>query len=155
MKKTGKYEKSTFAKNVIKLRNELGFSAIKFAEKAEIPYPTLRDIESGRTSGSTRNRKLIAKALNTTVDALNTPPGLMPIHDIKAIDLDEIENLKLFNRALTNRVKALELEIDSYMSQKEKLLIDSYRASSTEKQGRIDAILGLSATTELLKKKNK
>lgn len=73
MEKPRKYERSTFAKNVVLKRYDLNISAMKLAEKAKMPYPTLRDIESGRTNGSARNKEKIAKALGATVDELNTP----------------------------------------------------------------------------------
>lgn len=73
VKNITKYKKSTFAINLIKGRKTLGMSALEFSEFAGIPYPTLRDLEVGRTSGRTKTLQKIAHALNTTVDALNTP----------------------------------------------------------------------------------
>lgn len=73
MEKTVKKDRPTFAKNVILKRFELSISAIKLAELADIPYPTLRDIEAGASGGRQATKEKIAKALKTTVDELNTP----------------------------------------------------------------------------------
>lgn len=73
LRKTSKYQKSTFALNVIAGRESMGLTAEKFAELADIPYPTLRDLEVGRTQGSLKTKTKIATALNTTVDQLHAP----------------------------------------------------------------------------------
>ena len=71
MKRTNKFQKSTFVKNLISRRKEMGMSALEFSEFAKIKYPTLRDIEHGSSSGSLKTLQKIASALNTTIDALN------------------------------------------------------------------------------------
>lgn len=75
MEKSGKNKKSTFAKNLILRRTDLGMSAEEFAEFAEMPYPTIRDIEAGASSGNPATRAKIAAKLKCSVDDLNTPRG--------------------------------------------------------------------------------
>ncbi len=75
MEKSGKSKKSTFAKNLILRRMALGMSAEEFAEHAEMPYPTIRDIEAGASGGNPATRAKIAAKLNCSVDDLNTPGG--------------------------------------------------------------------------------
>lgn len=70
MKRTGKTAKPIFAKNIISARKALGWSANKLAERARIPYPTLRDIEAGYNHGREETRKAIADALGQTMAAL-------------------------------------------------------------------------------------
>lgn len=70
MKKTGKREKPIFAKNVIARRKSLKWSGHKLAEMADIPYPTLRDIEAGINAGRDETKRAIAKALGTNLSAL-------------------------------------------------------------------------------------
>lgn len=70
MKKTKKAEKPAFAKNIVLRRKALGWSATVLAEKAEIPYPTLRDIEAGYNAGKEVTKNKIAKALGASISDL-------------------------------------------------------------------------------------
>lgn len=77
MAKSKENKKNTFAINMVARRVSLGFkSAESFSEFAEIPHPTVRDIEAGISAGSAATKAKIAKALKTTVDELNTPAHL-------------------------------------------------------------------------------
>ncbi len=62
-----KRQKPIFSKNIILRRKALGLSGIKLAEIAKIPYPTLRDIEAGISSGREENRQAIARALHCSM----------------------------------------------------------------------------------------
>lgn len=48
---TKKNQKSSFAKNIILRRFDMGLSGEKFAEFVGIPYGTIRDIEAGISKG--------------------------------------------------------------------------------------------------------
>lgn len=51
-----------------------GLSALALAEKAGIPYPTLRDIEAGYSGGHIETRKAIANALGCSMADLYKEP---------------------------------------------------------------------------------
>lgn len=70
MEKPGKNKKPALAKNIIRRRRALAWSALKLSEKAEMPYPTLRDIEAGVSGGRPENLRKIAKALGCKVSDL-------------------------------------------------------------------------------------
>ena len=63
--------KPPLARNIVLRRKALGWkSAIEFAEALGMPYPTLRDIETGASGGRKENIEKIAKKLNCTVSDL-------------------------------------------------------------------------------------
>lgn len=75
MEKTRKNKSSFLAANIVSRRIALGFrSAEDFAEVAEIPYPTLRDIEAGYSMGRPATIQKIARAMNCTMDELYKGP---------------------------------------------------------------------------------
>lgn len=76
MEKRKKKEKTTLAKNIIERRNKLGWSAEKLAEKAEVSYPTIRDIEAGVSNGWQQTREKIADALGCSVGDLHKASAL-------------------------------------------------------------------------------
>jgi transcriptional regulator with XRE-family HTH domain len=78
LENTSKRDRSTFIKNVIVARKAKGWSASTLAEKAGVPYPTLRDLESGRNYGRHETKEAIAAALGKTVDELNQVAGAAP-----------------------------------------------------------------------------
>jgi transcriptional regulator with XRE-family HTH domain len=65
--------KPTFIKNAISARKALGLNVYEFADLAQIAHSTMLKIEAGISLGSQSTKEKIAKALNTTVDKLNTP----------------------------------------------------------------------------------
>lgn len=67
MGRPSKREKPPFALNIIARRKGLGWNAHQLAEMAEIPYPTLRDIEGGVNAGREDTKSKIAKALKCSV----------------------------------------------------------------------------------------
>lgn len=74
MGKSKENRKSTFAINMVARRIAMGFqNAQDFAAHADMPYPTVRDIEAGISNGSRKTRAKIAASLKCTVDELNTP----------------------------------------------------------------------------------
>lgn len=87
MRKSKKYQKSTFALNVIEARKKLGMNGIRFAEFAGIPYSTLADIEAGMSGGRLSTKQKIASALGVTIDALNTPKTLAPASSLDRVSL--------------------------------------------------------------------
>lgn len=60
-------QKPIFARNVVAHRKRLKLSGQALAEKAKIPYPTLRDIEAGYNHGREETRTAIAGALGVTM----------------------------------------------------------------------------------------
>ncbi|MGZ3744426.1 MAG: helix-turn-helix domain-containing protein [Pseudobdellovibrionaceae bacterium] len=62
------------AKNIISGRKKLGLDAIKFAERAKVPYPTMRDIEADISGGSKKTKAKIATALGINIWELELPP---------------------------------------------------------------------------------
>ena len=129
MRKTWKYQKSTFAINLIMRREKLGLTAEKFAELAAIPYPTLRDLEVGRTQGSLRTKEKIAQALSTTIDALNIPRNSTPteksdslgrlISILPALDESKLGQLLRFAERLSEG--AVTLEQDDFSKQHKRI----------------------------------
>lgn len=67
LKKTTKGEKPLLSKNIVRARKALGMTAMDLAEKAGIPYPTLRDIEAGYNHGLLETHEKIAAALSLSV----------------------------------------------------------------------------------------
>lgn len=72
MGRPSKRQKPIFSENVILRRRAKGWNGITLAEKAKIPYPTLRDIEAGISPGLEENRQAIAKALGCSMADLYT-----------------------------------------------------------------------------------
>lgn len=86
MEKPDKKEKPLLAKNIVARRKALGWkNANILAEKAKIPYGTLRDIEAGYSGGQPDTREAIAKALGCSVNDL--------YQDSSAITISEIDGL--------------------------------------------------------------
>jgi transcriptional regulator with XRE-family HTH domain len=67
VKNAKKKEKPPFARNLILRRKALGWNAHVLAEKARIPYPTLRNIEAGYVDGRRDNQEAIAAALGCSM----------------------------------------------------------------------------------------
>lgn len=75
MKKTRKKEKTVFGRNVSEIRKTLGLSGHALAEKAGIPYPTLRDIEAGYNAGRESTKAAIVKALGVPMADMYRDPS--------------------------------------------------------------------------------
>ncbi len=76
VEKTKKKPKSDLADNIVSRRIALGYrSAEDFAEVAQVPYPTLRDIEAGISKGRIPTIQKIAGALGCTIDDLHSVPA--------------------------------------------------------------------------------
>jgi transcriptional regulator with XRE-family HTH domain len=73
--KTTKKVKPPFAQNIQERRRLLGWNAHTLAEKAGIPYPTLRDIEAGYNAGREETKSAIAKALSCSLADLYQEPN--------------------------------------------------------------------------------
>jgi transcriptional regulator with XRE-family HTH domain len=67
---SGKKKKTILAENVSRLRKQKGWTAEVLAEKAGIPYPTLRDIEAGISNGRANTVLNIASALGIDANQL-------------------------------------------------------------------------------------
>jgi transcriptional regulator with XRE-family HTH domain len=70
MARPSKREKPVFAINIVAKRKARGWNAHNLAEKARIPYPTLRDIEAGINAGREETKEAIARALECSVSEL-------------------------------------------------------------------------------------
>lgn len=101
MKKIGKKPKPIFAKNIVSMRKSLGWNAHELAEKAGIPYPTLRDIEAGYNHGREETRAAIAKALGCEMADLYVDIGKSAASQPQAL-LD----WRLLSRVLENYLAA-------------------------------------------------
>ncbi len=68
--------KPIISQNIIALRRARGWNnAHILAEKADIPYATLRDIEAGTSQGQPKTKAKIAKALGVTESDLYKDPS--------------------------------------------------------------------------------
>lgn len=85
LEKTKKKPKTQLAKNIIEGRKKLKMSAMKFAEFASVPYPTIRDIEAGLSRGNAITRALIGKAFDID-DYLLEKPDLWKSETIPTYD---------------------------------------------------------------------
>lgn len=79
MDKAKKFKQSPLADNIVSRRIALGFrSAEAFAERADVPYPTLRDLEAGYSMGRPATIQKIAAALGCSMDELlQKPPTIL------------------------------------------------------------------------------
>ena len=76
--KTSKRPKPLFAQNIVSKRKAMGWNAHELAERAGIPYPTLRDIEAGINFGREDTRVAIAQALGATMAELYEGERMVP-----------------------------------------------------------------------------
>jgi transcriptional regulator with XRE-family HTH domain len=142
---TGKL-KPLLSRNIIAKRQIKGWNAEVLAEKAEIPYPTLRDIEVGKSGGSKRTLIKVANALGCTYDELFMLP--MTIGQLAGLPPKDLE---LDNRALRDRIKLLEAENAALKAKLEAAAIPPHleklvSLAKTASQSFIDsAVAGLSA----------
>lgn len=102
---TSKRVKSTFVKNVISLRAKRGWTAMELAEKADLSYPAIRDIEAGINEGRQATKEKIARALDTTVDALNRSPSDVSMGIMELAEA--VTKLKRENEVLLNLIEGL------------------------------------------------
>jgi transcriptional regulator with XRE-family HTH domain len=128
-------QKSTFAKNVVARRSKLGWTGEQLAEKAEISYSAVRDIEAGVSNGRESSKIAIAKALNCTVDDLNrdetTSPGIVEL----ALAIAKLkEELEYYKNSLRVKISASQAREFSHLPQ------DLYEALQRVKPTEIDAI---------------
>ena len=98
------------------MRKSLGWNAHELAEKAGIPYPTLRDIEAGYNHGREETRAAIAAALGCTMADLYVD-GTRPrskAHLVAEMTTAELE--ELVTRA-SKRDGSINLEIERLKSE--------------------------------------
>jgi transcriptional regulator with XRE-family HTH domain len=97
----GKKEKPALAKNIIARREARGWNAETLAEKADVPYPTLRDIEAGISRGRPNTIEAISIALKCKAD------------DLYETSLSEQETalLDLFRQARSDDLRADILDV--------------------------------------------
>ena len=83
--------------NIVLRRKALGWNALELAEKAGVPYPTLRDIEAGISGGHADTKAAIAAALNCTLADLYLDPLASPreriAHEMAKASLSERHSL--------------------------------------------------------------
>jgi transcriptional regulator with XRE-family HTH domain len=75
MKTTGKKPKPVWSQNIALRRGKFGWKAHELAERARIPYPTLRDIEAGYSEGRLEHRIAIATTLGCSIADLYIDPA--------------------------------------------------------------------------------
>lgn len=103
VKTTKKKEKSILAKNIIEGRERIGLSAEKFAEKARIPYPTLRDIEADISGGRSSTLEKIARALSVEEWQLKQPDLFFPENPAKMSPSEQSEERNASKNEVSNR----------------------------------------------------
>lgn len=82
--------KTPISSNIKALRKAKGWnSAQALAEKADLPYPTLRDIEAGISQGRPETLKKIADVLGVTIADLHKDPHSQP-ESIESKDRNEL-----------------------------------------------------------------
>ena len=70
LEKSAKSGKPVLAQNIIRLRKLRNWTAAELAERADVSYPTLRDIEAGYSNGRETTRQALADALEVTMSEL-------------------------------------------------------------------------------------
>ena len=104
MESTKKKWAEILSDNIVSRRVALGFrSAEKFAETADIPYPTLRDIEAGISGGRPATLQKIAKALKCTIDDLTRENNVEASAHTSPLISEAISILTTFNEEQLER----------------------------------------------------
>lgn len=100
-----KKDKPIWAENIKKRRLETGFeSSEKFAEAIEMPHPTFRDIENGKSEGGFSKREKISKGLKWEVwDLYKDHSKVAEKHDFT----DAVAFLKAYHDASPDIKKAV------------------------------------------------
>lgn len=121
-----KREKPQWVKNFILKRKSKGWKAKQLAEQARIPYPTLRDIESGKSGGLEINKQAIAKALGWSMAEMYSGESIFgtTIADIKMAIDESVRDV-----------------IESKLPKDEEKLLRLYRQA--DETGKMNAISGL------------
>lgn len=103
---TNKSVNKNIALNIVRLRKQKGFhKAELFAEKAKIPYPTLRDIEAGYSGGHFTTRQKIADALGITEAELFMDPPELNQESLHPDDHKKQKVIDLSNEELKALIK--------------------------------------------------
>lgn len=80
-------KKNVIAENMVRRRKALKWSAERLSQEADLPYPTVRNIEAGVSFGRPKSLGAIAKALKCKVSDLfqeDEPKGLLFEDAVKA-----------------------------------------------------------------------
>jgi len=103
----------TLFNNLVRLRKSKGFrSQEAFAEKANIPFPTYRDIERGRSWPERKNLAAIARTLGVPESHLFLDPDLAPKETFSSPGILELAQKIAEQAQEIERLKSASIQVE-------------------------------------------